>query len=174
MLMEILVEKGYAYILGGCSIALVVLLILRSFVPKIKSVTVDHYVTKKKVALEEELEIGLRINAVKKVEIKELAFYVECLTRAPDEEGQMNRRSFFFIRKAALKNVVIYPNCMMEEKMVLQIPLKGSGGFLPGTFERGNYSIAWRVGYIVDFKDIAERLEKSEALIVYPVSTSGD
>ncbi len=171
IIVEVLVEKGYIHILGGCVVALVVLLILRKVIPEMKSALVEFTPSATRVFFEEPFQVNVKVRARKNIMIEELSAYVECLTVAP-EKGMSKRKTFFFTKNVLLKEVTLYNKREIEEKTTLKVPEKDKDQFLPGTFTsyKGDYGIVWEVGYILKLQDSVRKIEEKKPIVVYPVT----
>jgi len=171
ILVEVLVEKGYIHILGGCVVALIVLLILRKIIPETKSVSVDFSTQAARVFFEEPFQISVKVKARKKIIIEELSAYVECLTVAP-EKGAPKRKKYFFTKNVLLKDVALYKNHEIEESTTIKVPEKDNDKFLPGTFTsfKGDYGVVWEVGYILKLRDSFKNIEDKKSIVAYPVT----
>jgi hypothetical protein len=172
LFLEVLVEKGYLYVVEGCLAALAILLVLMHALPKRKLINTEFVISKNRLYIEEEFEVAIVVTANEKVKIQELDFFVECLTVTPDGWGSQKRKSYFFKKEIVSRDVSLYPKCTFEEKTRLKVPEKDTKGhYLPGSFKslKKKYQIIWEAGYIVKLDDFFERTEDSLPLVVYPV-----
>jgi hypothetical protein len=181
---EVLMEKGYFYIILGCVIALIVLLFLRKVLPRSTGIKALFAISSKKLYLEEEFSVRITLTALQKIKVEDLSFFVECRTHAPSADGTAGgERCIFFYREVAARDISLYPRCSFEESRKLRVPEKGllcennqehkeEPVFLPGTFssQNGAYAIIWKSGYRIKLRESYDPVEESETIVVYPVT----
>lgn len=173
IILEVLVEKGYDRILLGCVTALILLLLLKKVLPRQILVRSELKLSKTKVFMGEEFEIKVKVTARRKVKVKELAFFIECYTVAPEARGFKKRQSYYFERKVIAKDIPLYRNHVFEERAAMKVPDSDmKDQYLPGTFSSQNrkYNIVWIAGYNIMMDEEYDKVEKSQPLVVFPVS----
>lgn len=169
---EVLLEKGYLHILAACVFLLIVLLIIRKFLPKEKLVDIKFDLPQDRIFLMQPVEVAAEIVARKKVTIEEFCFYAECIAISPDQYGHSRRLSYYFDKNVVLTGVVLYPKLRVSESSVITIPEKDkSRKNLPGSFVSSSkqYAIVWEIGCSLSVRDDIVKTEIKKPVIVYPV-----